>query len=244
MHATVHDWEHGLLYVDGRFRAVLPSGRHRLGWPLLGRRREVFRLRRGPQLLSSAPADVISADRLLYRLAAAVLFEIVDPRTAFEQNYDEKLRAAVGAALVRLASGRSLEALIGDRAEADGALTAMLPEPVAGCRVQQAALSNVTLPPELRRLYAEAERARLEGTAALERARGEQAALRALNNAARLLKGNPELMNLRLLQAMAGGGGKAQPTLVLGAAAGVQPVRPEPDGGLPTPFTDTQASSD
>ena len=240
-HVTVHDWEHGLLYVDGRFRAVLPAGRHRLAWPLLPRRREIFTVPRGPQLLFGAPSDVISGDRLLYRLSGALLFEIADPRTAFEQNHEQKLRAALAAALVRLASGRSLESLIADRSASDAALMAGMAEYVAGCRVAEATLSMVTLPPELRRLYAEAERARLEGAVALERARGEQAALRALSNAARLLKGNPELMNLRLLQAMAGSGGKTQPTLVLGAATGVQPVRPEPDGDAATQTSDAQA---
>jgi hypothetical protein len=41
-----------------------------------------------------------------------------------------------------------------------------------------------------------------EGRAALERARGESAALRNLANAARVLEGNPELLNLRLLQSI------------------------------------------
>jgi len=76
--------------------------------------------------------------------------------------------------------------------------------------------SSVTLPPEIRRLFTEVERAKLEGLATLERARGEHAALRSLANAARMLKGNPELMNLRLLQALAAANGKRPPTLVLG----------------------------
>ena len=57
--------------------------------------------------------------------------------------------------------------------------------------------------------------------AALERARGEHAALRSPANAARLLKDNPDLMNLRLLQAL-GSGGKGT-TLVLGDGALARP---------------------
>jgi hypothetical protein len=57
-----------------------------------------------------------------------------------------------------------------------------------------------------------------------KRARGEQAALRSLANSARLLKGNPELMNLRLLHALAGQPGKEAPTVVLGGASGIVPV--------------------
>lgn len=78
-------------------------------------------------------------------------------------------------------------------------------------------LSAVVLPPELRRLLTESERARREGQAALERARSEHAALRSLSNAARLLKDNPELMKLRPLQAVSPTGKGA--TLVLGQDA-------------------------
>ena len=233
-HATVYDWEFGLLYADGRFREVLPSGRHRLRWPWERPRRVVHRLQRGPLALPTPPLDVISADRLLFRLGATTIYEVVEPRTAFEQNGTEKLSLAVAAALVRLAAGRELEGLLADRLGFESAMLAALAEPVSGCQARSVSLTNVTLPPELRRLYAEGERAKLEGQAALERARGEQAALRALANAARMLKGNPELMNLRLLQTAERGGGKA-PTLVLGAPTGLQAVSsfadPDPDAG-------------
>jgi regulator of protease activity HflC (stomatin/prohibitin superfamily) len=79
-------------------------------------------------------------------------------------------------------------------------------------------VSQLTLPPETRRLFIEVEKARLEGQAALERARGEQAALRALANAARLLKDNPDLLALRQLQAVSQG---KSATYVLGSS---QPV--------------------
>ena len=46
----------------------------------------------------------------------------------------------------------------------------------------------------------------------------------ALANAARMLKGNPELMNLRLLQVIAGGPGKQAATVVLGGGSGLLPV--------------------
>ena len=82
--------------------------------------------------------------------------------------------------------------------------------------ISQAELGSVILPPELRKMTTEVERARLEGLAQLERARGEQAALRSLANAARMLKDNPELMKLRLLQSVGGAKGA---TLVLGEAA-------------------------
>lgn len=57
--------------------------------------------------------------------------------------------------------------------------------------------------------------------AALEKARGETAALRNLANAARMLEGNPNLMQLRLVQALGEASGS---TLVLGLPAQTVPV--------------------
>lgn len=57
-------------------------------------------------------------------------------------------------------------------------------------------------PADLKRAFAEVLKSKQEGQAALERARGESAALRNLANAAKLLEGNPALMNLRLIQSL------------------------------------------
>jgi hypothetical protein len=74
---------------------------------------------------------------------------------------------------------------------------------------------------ELKKILAEVVRAKQEGLAALERARGESAALRNLANAARLLENNPGLQNLRLLQSMTGAGN----TFVMGVPTGFVPLK-------------------
>lgn len=84
-------------------------------------------------------------------------------------------------------------------------------------------LRDLSMAGPARQAFADIWKAQKDGEAALERARGEQASLRSLANAARMLKGNPELMNLRLLQALAGGPGKPAPTIVLGGS-GLLPV--------------------
>jgi regulator of protease activity HflC (stomatin/prohibitin superfamily) len=80
------------------------------------------------------------------------------------------------------------------------------------------------LPGELKRAFAEVLKARQEGQAALERARGESAALRNLANAARLLENNPALHNLRLLQSITAAG-SAGNTLVMGVPTGFVPLK-------------------
>jgi regulator of protease activity HflC (stomatin/prohibitin superfamily) len=53
---------------------------------------------------------------------------------------------------------------------------------------------------EFKKIFSQVVEARQEGLAALEKARGETAALRSLANAAKLIESNPALMQLRLLQ--------------------------------------------
>lgn len=71
---------------------------------------------------------------------------------------------------------------------------------------------------------AEVLKAKQEGHAALERARGESASLRNLANAARVLEGNPALMNLRLMQSLSAAQ-NAGNTLVLGMPGGFVPLK-------------------
>ena len=64
-------------------------------------------------------------------------------------------------------------------------------------------------------------KARQEGLAALEKARGETAALRNLANAAQLVERTPSLMQLRALQVLAQQPGN---TLVLGMGGAATPI--------------------
>ena len=97
------------------------------------------------------------------------------------------------------------------------------------------------LPGDLKRIFAQEVAARKEGLAALERARGETAALRNLANAARMIEDNPALMQLRLLQQLGTTGGN---TVVLGESA-VIPVakRNRPAGKGKESVEDKETSS-
>jgi hypothetical protein len=54
-------------------------------------------------------------------------------------------------------------------------------------------------PGELKKIFSQVAKARQEGLALLEKARGETAALRNLSNSANMIKNNPDLMQLRML---------------------------------------------
>ena len=81
---------------------------------------------------------------------------------------------------------------------------------LAGIKLIKVAVRDIMIAKELRDAYAASAIAQKTSAATLERARGEVAAMRALANAARMAQGNPELMQLRALQAMQSANGGRQ----------------------------------
>jgi regulator of protease activity HflC (stomatin/prohibitin superfamily) len=228
-------WEHGALYRDGGFERLLPPGKHHVFGS--GRGLYVHRISTAPQYVQIGPVEVVTADRQPIRLSATVVYEVTDILASLSQPLAEPVRLSVSQTLTAFAARHTLDELLA-RTTADGEPLRAEPEAVAApARITDLVLAGVVMPPELRRAVTEVERARLEGQAALERARGEHAALRSLANAARLLKDNPELMNLRVLQAV-GTAGKGA-TLVIGDGA----LARSPTGGQPAAVTSSGSNS-
>ncbi|MCX6356698.1 MAG: slipin family protein [Candidatus Aureabacteria bacterium] len=89
-----------------------------------------------------------------------------------------------------------------------------------GLKLISANIKDIMFPGELKKIFAQVTKARQEGLALLEKARGETAALRNLNNSAKFFKDNPALMQLRALYSSG--------TIVLSI----------PGAGLPFPIND------
>lgn len=211
----IAEWERGALYVDDGLDRILPPGRHRV--LRIGRRLYVNRISLTPTYQSVGPVEALTADRLPIRMNATVVYRVTDAETSLQAPPYPQVQLLASQAMVALAASHSLESLLTRSGTSDENELAVSDSDLSGVKVERIVLAAIVLPPELRRMSTEVERARQEGFAALERARGEHAALRALANSARMLKDNPELMNLRLLQAL-GTGGKGA-TLVLGDGA-------------------------
>ena len=69
-----------------------------------------------------------------------------------------------------------------------------------GIQLQSVSLKDIMFPGPLKAMFTQVVKAKKEGLASIEKARGETAALRSLANAAQMIKGNPELLQLRALQ--------------------------------------------
>lgn len=94
----------------------------------------------------------------------------------------------------RLEIGKNLLANIASQANA------------LGLDLSLAEVKDIMFPGELKKTFAEVVKAQKEAQAALERARGETAALRSLANAAKMLEDNPALLSLRALQSVSATG--------------------------------------
>lgn len=215
----VQPWETGLLYGPRGFIRILPPGRHGRFDPL--HRTVLYHVATHPQALPGAPIEAISADRFAFRVTFTVFATITDPRAAVEGGAagplgPGQLHPALSAAALAALARRALDSILDDPAAVVAEIEPQLADVVPGYRVDRLVLTAILLPPEVRKMFTEVERARREGLAALERARGEQAALRALANAARNLDGNPALAQLRMLQVMETA--KGAKTFVLGSA--------------------------
>lgn len=226
---TVNEGRRAVVRVDGRTVAVLDPGRHELprrGW--FGTRdvREVD-VRR--QLLVVAGQELATLDTPGVRVSVAVSWWVADPVAFLEVAADplDEVRLGAQVALRDAVARRSLDDLTTARAD----LAVELLDAVAsrardvGVVVERVELRDVTPPGEVRRALLAVRTARHDGLAALERARGETAALRALANGARTLAENPALVQLRTAQVVAAAGGEVVLRLDGGAAR-------EPDGSV------------
>ena len=231
--AVIQPGETGLLYRNGVFVRELGQGAHRW-FDALGRT-SVHRVSMLPRALTPVALDVISKDQFAFRIVVTPLATVTDARAFHEgrrrpqavptnmaaymppmlDHYD-RLHATLAATALHVVSQLTLEEFLAQQATVFAPAQAAVAEVLPGTRLDALLVTSVTLPPEVRKMFTEVERARREGLAQLERARGEQAALRALANAARNLADNPQLAQLRMLQTMENA--KGAKTFVLGRA--------------------------
>lgn len=221
----VREHEAGLLYRRGRMRGLVSAGRH---W-LWRRTSELLVVDTRLQLMTVAAQEVLTKDGVPVKLSLTASYEITDVRAALTtvDCYLTALYLAAQLALRDCAGRLELEELLGERGVLDASLTdAVQAEArLLGIEVRRLAVKDLMVGGDLKRALTEVARARAEGRAKLERARGETAALRNLTNAARLLEEHAGLRDLRLLetaQAVAVGEGNS---LVLGLGEGLRGLR-------------------
>lgn len=218
---TVFEYERGLRFVRGSLRADLGPGLYRFLKAYTTIRKVDLR----PVQLAVNGQEVLSKDGVVIKISLSASYRVADPRTAVlgAENYIASLYTELQQALRAAVSGAEVEALLANRAALGPAILDQC-KPIAerlGLVLEAVAIRDLTFPGDLKKIFAQVVKARQEGLAALERARGETAALRHLANAAHMIQRNPQLMQLRLLQVI---GQQANSTLVVGMPPGTGPI--------------------
>ncbi|WP_336922444.1 SPFH domain-containing protein [Aquipuribacter sp. SD81] len=214
---TVSPGTVAVVRVDGRTTAVLGPGRHRLPMAWRWWRREVERVdtRRATLLLTGQ--EVAAADVPGVGLSAALTWRVADAERWLDVSADPlgEVRLALQVALRDWAASAALEELLAGRARAGETVAPAVraAAEAVGVAVEGVVVRDVVVPGEVRRAVTALATAQLEGRAQLERARGEVAALRALQNAGRMLADNPALLQLRTVETAARTGGEVRLTV-------------------------------
>lgn len=221
---TIFEHERGLRYTQGRLRGIMEPGQYWLWTPSTAVRTVDTRARIAPV----AGQEVLSADGVALKVSLVATYRIVDPVKAVTsvESFENALYTSLQLALRAIIGGSPVDDVLQRRSTLGAELLQRVAPTVVpfGLELIEADIKDLTLPGELKKLFAQVVRARQDGLAALERARGESAALRSLANAASMIERNPSLMQLRLLQVL---GEKSGNTIVLGVpgASGPIPIR-------------------
>ncbi|MCA8969081.1 MAG: slipin family protein [Planctomycetes bacterium] len=198
----------------------LATGRH-VFWqlPWLGTARvDRFDLR--SLELHVAGQELLTKDRVQLKATALAYYRIVDANKLLDElgNWQHRVYYETQLALRAVIATIALDDLLENRQAASDQVNASLAPVFAayGCTLENAKILDWMLSGDLKRAMAEAAEARARGKAKLERARAEAASLRNLANAARMVRENRELLELRTLEVADKAAESTGNTLVLG----------------------------
>lgn len=235
---TIFEYEQGLRFVRGTIRNELHAGRH---WYLKARTTiRTFDLRSTQVAINGQ--EVLTKDGVAVKVSLNAGYRVANPRMAImaAADYAGALYIELQHALRNAVSVSDIETLLANRAKI-GPQILTQSKPVAerlGVELEQVTVRDLTFPGELKKLFTQVVKARQEGLAVLERARGETAALRNLANAAAMVERSPQLLQLRLLQVA----GQPGTTLVLGMPGSVSfPLRDAAIVARPAPSDTARA---
>lgn len=227
----VFDWQTAVLYHDGVFKRTLGPGKYRFfapphSWVVFDRR---------PQFLTVPGQEVLSRDALGLKITLIAEYRIEDAASLMRSSALSSQADVVSAIypLIQIpireaAATYTLDEIIQNRDALPELVRAASVERLssAGVKLLKVAVRDIMIAKELRDAYAANAIAQKTAAATLERARGEVASMRALANAARMAQGNPELMQLRALQAMQSSDGRHTVIFDFSGKASATPVTP------------------
>ena len=210
---TVHEYERGLRFVRGRFVGLADAGTVTYFRPTT----EIRVLDVRPTSMTIEGQEVMTSDGVALKISLVARYVIGDA-AAFvmaDSASGRTMYLDIQLGLREVVAGRTIDDVLAARTTIGPDILALVAPQVMTIGIELTAVEvrDVMVPAELKRAFAAVVAARHDGAAALERARGETAALRSLANAGRMVGDNPGLLSLRVVQELSARSGN---TVVLG----------------------------
>ncbi|MGE0825780.1 MAG: slipin family protein [Candidatus Binatia bacterium] len=217
----VFDFEKGLKYVEGRFSQVLSSG----GYWHFPYFITIRKIDMRPKFVFLGGQEVLSSDSIALKVSVAAKYQVDDPQKAVNaaEDYEKALYLELQLGLREILSAATIDEILEKRNLLAPQLFELKKEKIAelGLSLLSVDIKDIMFPGDLKRIFAQVVKAKKDGQAALEKARAETATLRRLANASQLLERNPNLMQLRMLQALEESSGN---TIVFGMSPQMTPL--------------------
>ena len=219
---TVYEYERGLKYSNGRFTGALGPGSY---W-YVSYFTTIMKVDVRPRSITIPGQEVLSSDSVGLKVSLAVTYRIEDPDKAVNttQDFQSALYLELQVALRIVIGSATIDDLLERRNELGARLLEMTTTKCGamGVQLQSVGIKDIMFPGPLKSVFTQVVKAKKEGLAAVEKARGETAALRNLANAAELVERVPALLQLRALHSSEGN------TILFGMPANGIPVPGKP----------------
>jgi len=225
---TIYDYQVGVHYRNGILKELLKPGTYRLAVS----KSTITPFDMREMTIQITGQEVLTADALGFKLSLVGSYRVADPLKASNviNDYYTALYTDIQTACRSVLEQMTCEEILAARNTLGKRIFEITASQTGRYGVELISLSvrDYMLPGPLKAIYAKVAEAKQEALAALERARGETAALRSLANASRVMASNPGLGLLRTLQTLEKSTGN---TLVM--------LPPELAGRLPEKLLET-----
>lgn len=199
---TVFEYECGLKYENGTFKESLSAG----GYWYNAYHTTINKIDIRPKYQTVPSQEILSKDGVAIKLSLVANVEVFQASVAMNSvnDYEEALYLVIQVAMRSVIGTTEIDQLLESRDVLGKEIFEKSKNEIEGFGVKLISIDikDITFPGALKQTFSQIVKARHEGLAALERARGETAALRSLSNAAKIFDKNPALLQLRTIQAL------------------------------------------
>jgi regulator of protease activity HflC (stomatin/prohibitin superfamily) len=210
----MREYERAVVFTLGRFTSVKGPGLI-IVIPFI---QQVVRVDLRTVVMNVPPQDVISRDNVSVRVNAVVYFRVIDPERAIIQveDYQAAVNQLAQTTLRSVLGQHELDEMLAARSKLNTDIQKILDEhsDAWGVKITMVELKDIDINETMVRAIAKQAEAERERRAKVIHAEGELQASQKLLEAAQVLTQQPEAIQLRYLQTLAGIAGENNSTII------------------------------